>query len=136
METLRKRDNTIDELKMFLFENRGRWVHMYYTDGDGPSVGSADGTEYYYAFLGDDAINGWQGASSDYVSYEGVCGRILSEASSEFDWSIQLVDPEQVVSGVAARIDGKGRNGNGSIEGSESSDWWYWGWDHGTSYEI
>lgn len=131
-----KRNNNIEELKKFLKDNVGRWVHMYYTDGLGPSVGSADGTEYYYAFLGDDPINGWKDAPKEYVSYDSVCSRILFQANEESDWWIKLENPSEVVSGVAARIDGKGRNGNGSVDGCAASNWWYWGWDNGTKYKI
>lgn len=53
MNNLRKENNTIQELENFLEENKGKWVLFYYTDGCGPSVGSADGTGYENFFLGD-----------------------------------------------------------------------------------
>ena len=128
MEQLNKSNNTLAELKEFLSNNKNKWIHFYYTDGEGPSVGSADGTEYENFVLADDTVNSYYGSKLN--TYDGLCEHIIGNASFQFDWRIKLRAPDAVLEGGAARIDGKGTEGNDSAPGCQYYKWWMWGYEH------
>ena len=128
---LNSSEYTIEAVAKFLKYRRGRWVLFYYSDGNGPVVGSLDGTEYQDILLEEDKINGVKFKTLQPRTYEEICSQIIYDAKSNFEWSIELRDPQVIIAGNFVANSARERNnpfGDGSS--TQVSKFWYWGYDH------